>query len=223
MKKLVAFIVCCLATVIWGMLLTLIGLDGQAKSLILLICYFALIRYIWNRIVNKKNKSSIKEIEINEEERWNNPMYNTEVIESKISILDKFERGELKFKNSSLDKDFTRLVVDKNKKKLAIDEYLEGKGTTYRLNPDDINIKDSKIIARKSQKKKTKGVEKASKIIAKIKKTENTKEEYFDNELLGCIPGELSKKEIRRKRLRIVFLFLANDVTPFYKKIKSEI
>lgn len=131
-----------------------------------------------------KNKSLIKEIEeieIDEEERWNNPMYNTEVIESKISILDKFKRGELKFKNSSLDKDFTRLVVDKNKKKLAIDEYLEGKGTTYRLNPDDINIKDSKIIARKSQKKKTKGVGKASKIIAKIKKTENTKEEYFDN------------------------------------------
>ena len=75
---------------------------------------------------------------------------------------------------------YIKLERELYSKEVKIQRILK-ESTTYRLNPDDINIKDSKIIARKSQKKKTKGVEKANKIIAKIKKTENTKEEYFDN------------------------------------------
>lgn len=55
-KKLIAFIVCLIVTFIWGMLLTVIGLDGETQGLILLICYLALVRYVWKRIVNGKSR-----------------------------------------------------------------------------------------------------------------------------------------------------------------------
>ena len=56
-KKITAFFVCLLVTFIWGMLLTVIGLDGETQGLILLICYFAIVRYVWKRIVNGKSKT----------------------------------------------------------------------------------------------------------------------------------------------------------------------
>ena len=51
-KRIVAFVVCLQVTFIWGMLLTVIGLDGEAQGLILLICYLALVRYVWKTIVD---------------------------------------------------------------------------------------------------------------------------------------------------------------------------
>jgi hypothetical protein len=54
-KKIIAFFVCLLVTFIWGMLLTVIGLDGETQGLILLICYLALVRYVWKRIINGKS------------------------------------------------------------------------------------------------------------------------------------------------------------------------
>jgi hypothetical protein len=59
MKKIIAFVVCLIVTFVWGILLTLLGLDAKNQGLILLICYLVLVRYIWKRIVGKENRDEI--------------------------------------------------------------------------------------------------------------------------------------------------------------------
>lgn len=54
-KRIIALGICLVITFVWGMLITIIGLDAKSQGIIQLICYLILVGFIWKRIVNENN------------------------------------------------------------------------------------------------------------------------------------------------------------------------